>query len=87
VVFTWGWAPGAGQAVLAGPQPDDALPPGSTRVEVTLEEDAGGTRVRLAHRDLPAGGLRDAHRVAWLAYLERLVIRARGSDPGPDPHG
>ncbi|MCW2936237.1 MAG: hypothetical protein JWM19_7199 [Actinomycetia bacterium] len=87
LAFTWGWAPGAGQAVLAGPQDDDALPPGSSQVTVTLEEDPAGTSLTLTHRDLPTDALRKAHQAAWQAYLGRLVIRAGGGDPGPDPHG
>ncbi len=27
--FSWGWAPGAGQAVLSGPRRDEFLPPGA----------------------------------------------------------
>jgi uncharacterized protein YndB with AHSA1/START domain len=30
IEFTWGWAPGAGESVLAGTQPDDLLPPGNS---------------------------------------------------------
>src|SRR6266487_4793122 len=37
VVFTWGWTNA------------DAVPPGSTRVVVTLDEEDGGTRVVLRH--------------------------------------
>jgi uncharacterized protein YndB with AHSA1/START domain len=86
LTFTWGWAPGSGQAVLSGPQPDDALPPGSTRVVVTLEAEDGGTRLTLDHHDLPTDELREAHRIAWQTYLDRLVIRTAGGDVGPDPH-
>jgi uncharacterized protein YndB with AHSA1/START domain len=87
LAFTWGWAPGAGQAVLAGPQDDGALPPGSTLVVIALEDDAAGTLLTLAHRDLPTEALREAHRAAWRTYLGRLAVRAGGGDPGPDPHG
>lgn len=86
LVFTWGWAQGAGQRVLSGPQQDDALPPGSTRVVVTFDEDDGGTRLTLRHHDLPTDELRAAHRVAWETYLDRLGIRVADGDPGPDPH-
>jgi uncharacterized protein YndB with AHSA1/START domain len=86
LVFTWGWAPGAGQAVLSGAQEDSALPPGSTRVEVNLEEDDGGTSLLLQHFDLPTDELREGHRIAWEAYLDRLRIRRAGGDPGPEPH-
>jgi hypothetical protein len=55
-------------------------------VVVTLEEDAGGTRVTVRHHDLPTDQLREAHRVAWQTYLERLPVRIAGGDPGPDAH-
>jgi uncharacterized protein YndB with AHSA1/START domain len=86
VEFTWGWAPGAGKQVLTGPQPDDLLPPGSTRVMVTLEATDSGTTVRLDHLDLADETLRDNHLLAWRTYLDRLAIVAAGGNPGPDPH-
>ena len=87
VEFTWGWAAGAGKAVLTGQQPDDLLPPGTSRVVVTLEPtDAGTTTLRLDHQDLADQTLRDNHLLAWETYLDRLVIVAAGGDAGPDPH-
>jgi uncharacterized protein YndB with AHSA1/START domain len=86
VEFTWGWAPGAGKAVLTGQQPDDLLPPGSSRVIVTLEPTDPGTTVRLDHLDLADNALRENHLLAWETYLERLAVVAGGGDPGPDPH-
>jgi uncharacterized protein YndB with AHSA1/START domain len=87
LAFTWGWAAGAGQAVLGDPQDDAALPPGSSLVVVTLEDDAAGALLTLVHRDLPTEALREAHRTAWRTYLGRLAIRVGGGDPGSDPHG
>jgi uncharacterized protein YndB with AHSA1/START domain len=92
-VFTWGWAhqgtapAGQGDSVLEA----ELLPPGSTRVEITLEPDQSdreepGTRVRLRHVGLPTPELVEGHRIAWQTYLDRLCIRAGGGDPGPDPH-
>ena len=75
VVFTWGWTD------LFG------VPPGSTRVEVTLTEEAGGTRLVLRHFGLPTDEARDQHRTGWEMYLGRLAVRATGGDPGPDPNG
>jgi uncharacterized protein YndB with AHSA1/START domain len=72
VVFTWGWEGG------------DAVPPGSSTVEITLTEQAGGTLVRLEHRDLPEAE-RAQHGHGWDHYLERLVVAAAGGDAGPDP--
>jgi uncharacterized protein YndB with AHSA1/START domain len=86
LVFTWGWAAGAGQAVLSGPAEDSALPPGSTRVEVMLVAEGPGTLLTLRHCDLPTADLREGHRIAWQTYLDRLAVRAAGGDPGRDPH-
>jgi uncharacterized protein YndB with AHSA1/START domain len=86
VEFTWGWAPGAGKAVLSGQQPDDLLPAGSSSVVVTLEPTDAGTTVRLDHVELANRTLRENHLLAWKTYLDRLVVVAAGGDPGPDPH-
>jgi uncharacterized protein YndB with AHSA1/START domain len=72
VVFTWGHT-----------DPDRALPPGSTRVEVELIPRDGGTLVRLVHRDL-AGEQRERHEFGWSHYLARLSLAACGRDPGKD---
>jgi uncharacterized protein YndB with AHSA1/START domain len=91
VVFSWGFADDeaasrtkheGGEAGGAG-----AMPAGSTRVTVTLlgTED-GGTLLTLRHENLPSESLREGHDIAWNTYLPRLVLRAAGGDPGPDPH-
>jgi uncharacterized protein YndB with AHSA1/START domain len=74
LVFTWGWTH------------DHTVPPGATRVVVTLAAENGGTRVTLRHYDLPDGAQRDHHRKGWDFYLGRLGVRLRGEDPGPDPN-
>lgn len=74
LVFTWGWTN------------DPAVPPGSTRVEVTFTDEDGGTRVVLRHHGLPDTEHTDHHREGWDLYLSRLAIRAAGGDPGPDPN-
>jgi len=74
VVFTWGWSG------------NDAVPPGSTTVEITLEEQDGATLVRLRHSGLPDEDARAQHGEGWRKYLGRLRILAAGSDPGPDVH-
>lgn len=86
VEFSWGWAPGAGQAVLTGAQEDDQLPPGSSRVVIELLETPAGTALHLTHRYLPTTVLRENHLVAWRTYLARLVALTAGGEPGPDPH-
>jgi uncharacterized protein YndB with AHSA1/START domain len=74
LVFTWGWTS------------DQAVPPGATRVVVTLEAEDGGTRVVLSHHGLPTETQRDHHRLGWEAYLGRLEVLVAGGDPGPDPN-
>ena len=66
VVFTFGWEPGEGLP---------HLPPGSTRVEVTLVDDGGDTVLTLRHTGLPAGlGL--VHHEGWDRHLPALVRAA-----------
>jgi uncharacterized protein YndB with AHSA1/START domain len=79
IVFTWGWE---GQE---GGQGEHAVPPGSSRVEITLEPHGDGTLVRLRHLDLPAEA-REIHGQGWDLYLGRLAAVAGGGDPGPDPN-
>jgi uncharacterized protein YndB with AHSA1/START domain len=79
IVFTWGWE---GQESGQG---EHAVPPGSSRVEITLEPLGDGTLVRLRHLDLPADA-REIHGQGWDLYLGRLTAAASGGDPGPDPN-
>ena len=72
VVFTWGWVDAPG------------IPPGSTLVEIDLVPEAGGTLIRLTHRDLGAGEV-SLHRMGWEHYLPRLAAVAAGEPVGPDP--
>jgi uncharacterized protein YndB with AHSA1/START domain len=72
VVWSWGW------------EGNDAVPPGSSTVEVTLEPDGEGTVVRLRHSGLPDEDTRSNHRKGWTHYTSRLAITAAGGDPGPD---
>jgi uncharacterized protein YndB with AHSA1/START domain len=61
-----------------------AMPPGSTRLVVTFEDQDGGTRVTLHHSGLTpeeAG----KHAVGWPHFLGRMQVAASGDDPGPDP--
>jgi uncharacterized protein YndB with AHSA1/START domain len=60
VVFSWG---DAGSV---------ALPPGSSRVEVDLEPNAGGTKVTLRHHGL-SGEERADHARGWPVKLAQLV--------------
>jgi uncharacterized protein YndB with AHSA1/START domain len=60
------------------------MPPGSSLVEIDLEEKAGGTLVRFTHSGLPDEKERASHEKGWNHYLRRLAIAATGGDPGPD---
>jgi uncharacterized protein YndB with AHSA1/START domain len=79
VVFTFGWK---GQE--AGGEGEHAVPPGSSRVEVTLAPEGEATLVRLRHLDLPEQA-REIHGQGWELFLGRLSIAAAGGDPGPLP--
>lgn len=73
VVFTFGWE---GE--------DSLVPPGSSRVEITLKANAEGTLVSLLHMDLPVEQV-EQHAMGWEHYLGRLKTALQGKDPGPDP--
>jgi uncharacterized protein YndB with AHSA1/START domain len=76
LVFTWGWTD-------AG----FGLPPGTSRVEVTLMpsgDSASGTRLRLVHTGL-AGDLGVLHEDGWARFLTRLGATAGGGEPAPYP--
>lgn len=73
VVFTWGWD-----------EPGHPIPPGSTRIEVSLTADGDDTVLRLRHLGLPADAVEE-HTFGWTHYLDRLAVAGAGGDPGPDP--
>ena len=78
LVFTWGWT-----------DPGFGLPPGTSRVEVTLTrtgEDARQTRLRLVHTGL-AGDLGLLHDDGWSRFLARLAGAAAGEEPAAYPAG
>jgi len=68
VVFTWGW------------QDNEIVPPGSSTVEIDLEPDGSGTRLRLVHRGLPEGAIAE-HTQGWDYFLPRLTNVAEGRAP------
>ena len=74
VVVSWG---------VAG---NSDLPPGASQVEFTLIPIAGGTRLRLIHRNLPPDQA-SIHGTGWVHFLSRLDQAATGAGPGPDPWG
>jgi uncharacterized protein YndB with AHSA1/START domain len=65
VVFTWGW------------KGNPVVPPGSSTVEIDLEPDGQGTRLRLVHRGLPEAALA-THAEGWDYFLPRLTNVAEG---------
>ena len=70
-MFTWGWVDNPG------------IPPGSTLVEISLEERSGETLLTLTHSSLPETEI-PLHSAGWNHYLSRLAAVAGGADPGPD---
>ena len=73
VVFTWGW------------EGNDRLPPGSSIVEMTLEEDGAATVLSLRHSGLPDGESAALHQEGWGFFTKRLATATAGGDPGPMP--
>ena len=62
VVVTWGW------------EGNPEVPPGSSKVEFTLDADGEGTLVRVRHTELPDGAV-EMHRQGWQRYLAALSRR------------
>jgi uncharacterized protein YndB with AHSA1/START domain len=81
LVFTWGWDPGHDGA--------NAVPPGSSTIEIELVPVGEGTKLSFRHYDLPSTEAAESHGHGWDHYLERLASVAGGNDPGEDPwiHG
>ena len=77
LVYTWGWEPEDGEP--------NAVPPGSSTIEIELVPRGERTPLRFTHRDLPAGASAESHGHGWDHYLGRLADAAAGGDPGPDP--
>ena len=78
LVFTWGWDD-------ADANDPNAVPPGSSTIEIELEPSGDGTLLRFTHRDLPSAASADSHGHGWDHYLGRLGTAAGGGDPGGDP--
>jgi uncharacterized protein YndB with AHSA1/START domain len=64
--------------------PDHPVPPGSSRVEITLHREGDKTRVRQVHSGLPDEEQVAQHTHGWDHYLGRLAVAAAGGDAGPD---
>ena len=64
---------------------DEAVPPGSSLVEIDLIPRNGGTLLRMTHTGLPDAAQCTSHEQGWAHYLGRLAVAAAGGDPGRDP--
>jgi uncharacterized protein YndB with AHSA1/START domain len=67
VVFSWGFAG------------NEAVPPGSSTVAITLIPDRDGTLLHLTHAGLPHPALAD-HDRGWTGYLAQLAAAATHAD-------
>jgi uncharacterized protein YndB with AHSA1/START domain len=61
VVMTWGW------------ENQSAVPPGSTKVEITLTPDGTGTLLRLRHHGFPNVEEKRSHLAGWNLYTGNLA--------------
>ena len=72
LVYTWGW------------EGDEAQPPGTSTVTITLEPAEGGTTVKLVHEGLtPEQEVQ--HHEGWDHFMERLAVAGREGDAGLEP--
>ena len=71
-MFTFGWLPTEGLR---------DVPPGSTRVEVTLTPDGDGTILALRHTGLPVR-MQQEHRAGWAEFLPKLSSAISRRRPG-----
>ena len=63
---------------------DEAVPPGSSLVEIDLIDRDGGTLLRMTHSGLPSAAECASHNKGWAHYLGRLSLAAAGENPGAD---
>ncbi len=77
LVYTFGWE--------STRMDENAVPLGSSTIEIDLVPEGSGTMLRFTHRDLPSAKVTESHAHGWEHYLGRLVIAAAGGDPGRDP--
>ena len=66
----------------------EAVPPGSSLIEIDLIEQPDGTLLRLTRTGLPDTEAGAGHAKGWAHYFGRLGEVAAGRNPGTDPwHG
>ena len=63
---------------------NEAMPPRSTRVLITLQPENGGTLLSLEHSGLVSEEVAK-HAIGWPHFLSRLITLASGGTPGRDP--
>lgn len=63
---------------------NEAMPPGTTRLCVSLERVEDGTVLALEHSGLVSEEA-EKHGYGWPIFLDRLAHTATGHDPGPYP--
>src|ERR1700751_1730223 len=63
---------------------DEAVPPGSSLVEIDLIDRDGGTLVRMSHTGPPNADEWAGYTKGWTYYPGRLGVAAAGGDPGVD---
>lgn len=78
VVYTWGL-----ETTRALPEGVEAVPAGSTTVEITLATDGDDTVLRLRHSGFPGDEYVPPYERGWKYVLERMQVYAAGGDPGP----
>ena len=61
LVFSWGW------------EGSEAVPPGSTTVEITVAPAGSGSILRLRHVGLPTPEQQKQHQSGWILYADRLT--------------
>jgi uncharacterized protein YndB with AHSA1/START domain len=62
------------------------VPPGSSLVEIDLEEQDDGTLMRFTHSGLPTEEERVGHAKGWAHYVDRLAKVLSGEAVEPDQH-
>jgi uncharacterized protein YndB with AHSA1/START domain len=63
---------------------DEAVPPGSSLIEIDLIDRDGGTLLRMTHSGLPDTIQCARHNEGWEHYVGRLAMAAAGRNPGAD---
>jgi uncharacterized protein YndB with AHSA1/START domain len=63
---------------------NEAVPPGSSLIEIDLIDQDGGTLLRFTQSGLPDATQCANHDRGWRHYVGRLAIAAAGGNPGVD---